>query len=151
MVLRHRRALRRLLWHPGELGLAQAYVAGELDVEGDLADGLSPVLALGAGAGPRPARAPAGRAATGPDAARLALRLGALGPAPARPRRRRHGCGGGCTARRRDRAAIATTTTCPTTFYALLLDATMAYSCGYWTAPPTRPTAWPTPSATSWT
>ena len=28
--------LRRLLWHPGELGAAQAYVTGEIDVEGDL-------------------------------------------------------------------------------------------------------------------
>ena len=25
-------AVRRLLWHPGELGAAQAYVTGELDV-----------------------------------------------------------------------------------------------------------------------
>src|SRR4051794_36683180 len=41
VVLRHRRALRRLLWSPGELGLARAFVAGELDVEGDIADGLS--------------------------------------------------------------------------------------------------------------
>ena len=28
--------LRRLLWHPGELGAAQAYVTGEIEVEGDL-------------------------------------------------------------------------------------------------------------------
>ena len=34
VVLRSRRALRRLLWQPGELGLAQAYVTGELDVDG---------------------------------------------------------------------------------------------------------------------
>src|ERR1700744_5549495 len=39
VVLRSPQALRRLLWHPGELGLAQAYVTGDLDVEGDLADG----------------------------------------------------------------------------------------------------------------
>mgnify|MGYP000561977446 CR=1 FL=1 len=30
------RALRRLLWAPNQLGLARAYVAGELDVEGDV-------------------------------------------------------------------------------------------------------------------
>src|SRR5690242_1398164 len=30
------KALTRLLWAPGELGAAQAYVTGELDVEGDL-------------------------------------------------------------------------------------------------------------------
>ena len=34
--LRSPDALRRLLWHPGELGAAQAYVTGELDVHGDL-------------------------------------------------------------------------------------------------------------------
>ena len=28
VVIRHRRALRRLLWSPGELGLARAFVAG---------------------------------------------------------------------------------------------------------------------------
>ena len=32
-------ALRRLLARPGELGLAQAYVTGEIDVEGDLLEG----------------------------------------------------------------------------------------------------------------
>jgi len=32
-------ALRRLVFHPGELGLAQAYVTREIDVEGDLLDG----------------------------------------------------------------------------------------------------------------
>ena len=39
LVVRSRRALRRLLWAPGELGLARAYVTGDIDVEGDLADG----------------------------------------------------------------------------------------------------------------
>ncbi|WP_051485585.1 class I SAM-dependent methyltransferase [Nocardioides sp. J54] len=34
--LRSPDALRRLLWHPGELGAAQAYVTGELEVRGDL-------------------------------------------------------------------------------------------------------------------
>src|SRR5689334_24723518 len=39
VVVRSPQALRRLLWHPGELGLAQAYVTGDLDVAGDLAEG----------------------------------------------------------------------------------------------------------------
>ncbi|MGO9298535.1 MAG: hypothetical protein ACLP52_32435, partial [Streptosporangiaceae bacterium] len=43
VILRSRRALQRLAWHPGELGLAQAYVTGELDIEGDLTDGLRAV------------------------------------------------------------------------------------------------------------
>jgi cyclopropane-fatty-acyl-phospholipid synthase len=40
VVLNSPRALRRQLWNPGELGLAQAYVTSELDVQGDLAEGL---------------------------------------------------------------------------------------------------------------
>ncbi|MER6919795.1 SAM-dependent methyltransferase, partial [Streptomyces spiralis] len=36
LVVRNRRALRRLLFKPGELGLARAWVAGDLTVEGDL-------------------------------------------------------------------------------------------------------------------
>ncbi|MEU3776472.1 cyclopropane-fatty-acyl-phospholipid synthase family protein [Streptomyces sp. NPDC032472] len=36
LVLAHRRALRRMLWRPGELGLARAWVAGDLTVDGDL-------------------------------------------------------------------------------------------------------------------
>ncbi|WP_255950307.1 SAM-dependent methyltransferase [Streptomyces odontomachi] len=40
LVVRRRRALRRLLWKPGELGLVRAWVAGELDVEGNLYEAL---------------------------------------------------------------------------------------------------------------
>ena len=36
LVVHSPKALRRLLWSPGELGVARAYVAGELDVDGDL-------------------------------------------------------------------------------------------------------------------
>ncbi|WP_251069251.1 hypothetical protein [Streptomyces sp. ISL-96] len=43
VVLRSRPALRRLLWRPDELGLAEAYSAGEIDVTGELAAGLSAV------------------------------------------------------------------------------------------------------------
>jgi cyclopropane-fatty-acyl-phospholipid synthase len=41
--LRSAAALRRMLWHPGELGAAQAYVCGELDVDGDLGSALTHV------------------------------------------------------------------------------------------------------------
>ncbi|UQX01467.1 cyclopropane-fatty-acyl-phospholipid synthase family protein [Streptomyces sp. RerS4] len=46
LVLNHRRALRRILWKPGELGLARAWVAGELTVDGDLFDVLDRVAGL---------------------------------------------------------------------------------------------------------
>ncbi len=41
VVLESPRALRRILWRPGELGAAQAYVTGELDVEGEVTEALS--------------------------------------------------------------------------------------------------------------
>jgi len=44
--IRSRRALRRLLWRPGELGLARAWVAGEIDVEGDLYEALDRLAGL---------------------------------------------------------------------------------------------------------
>jgi len=43
VALRSPRALQRILWRPGELGLARAYVSGDLDIEGDLTDGLRQV------------------------------------------------------------------------------------------------------------
>ena len=49
LVARSPRALQRILWRPGELGLARAYVSGDLDVEGDLTDGLRRVRAAWAG------------------------------------------------------------------------------------------------------
>src|ERR1700677_670059 len=44
VVIRSPQALRRILWRPGELGLARAYISGELDVEGDLTEALRLVL-----------------------------------------------------------------------------------------------------------
>ncbi|MCW2839637.1 MAG: SAM-dependent methyltransferase, partial [Aeromicrobium sp.] len=40
VVIRSRRALQQVIWKPGELGVARAYVQGDLDVEGDLGEGL---------------------------------------------------------------------------------------------------------------
>jgi cyclopropane-fatty-acyl-phospholipid synthase len=126
LVVRDRRALRRLLWSPNELGLAQAYIAGEIDVEGDLD------LAL------RRARA----GATGPVAIRLggrlrALRevasLGALGLRPPAPPARAR-LAGRMHTRGRDRAAISYHYDLSNDFYELLLDPTMTYSCAFWTS-----------------
>ncbi|HEY9558071.1 MAG TPA: hypothetical protein VIR58_15145, partial [Acidimicrobiales bacterium] len=36
LVVRSPDALSRILWAPGELGLGRAFVAGDLDVEGDI-------------------------------------------------------------------------------------------------------------------
>ncbi|MFF7262474.1 class I SAM-dependent methyltransferase [Streptomyces sp. NPDC008159] len=130
VVVRSRRALRRLLWQPGELGLAQAYVTGELDIEGDLAHGLRTVWAAHRELRLRPPRlTPADRA----RAVATAVRLGALGPRPAAPASQAR-LRGGLHSRARDRAAISHHYDLSNDFYALLLDETMAYSCGYWAA-----------------
>ncbi|MEV7691482.1 class I SAM-dependent methyltransferase [Streptomyces bungoensis] len=128
VVLRSRRALRRLLWQPGELGLAQAYVTGELDVEGDLGAGLRTMWAAARERGPRPPRlTPADRA----RALATAVRLGVVGPRPPAPASQAR-LRGGLHSRARDRAAISHHYDLSNEFYALLLDETMAYSCGYW-------------------
>ncbi|MER7468422.1 cyclopropane-fatty-acyl-phospholipid synthase family protein [Streptomyces sp. NPDC097981] len=57
LVLNRRRALRRVLWRPGELGLARAWVAGDLTVEGDLFELLDRVAGLLWEREPAPARA----------------------------------------------------------------------------------------------
>ena len=129
-IIRHRRVLRRVLWNPGELGLARAFVAGELDVEGDLAEGLRRFWRL------RSAR-PRLSAADRTDAVKLALRLGVLGPRPTPPRAEAR-LAGQLHTRKRDKAAIAHHYDLSNDFYQLLLDPHMAYSCGYWTKDPAQ-------------
>ncbi|MEW2373536.1 cyclopropane-fatty-acyl-phospholipid synthase family protein [Streptomyces sp. NPDC006656] len=129
VTLRSPDALRRLLWQPGELGLAEAYVTGDLDVEADLADALSHV---GKTVRDRPATRP-GPAALA-SAAALAVSLGAAGPPPRRPDGRAR-LAGGLHSASRDRAAISHHYDLSNDFYALLLDTSMAYSCAYWTRP----------------
>ncbi len=53
LVVRNRRALRRLLWKPGELGMARAWVSGDLGIEGDLYAALDAMSELVCSARPR--------------------------------------------------------------------------------------------------
>jgi cyclopropane-fatty-acyl-phospholipid synthase len=127
VVLRSRRALRHVLWQPGELGLARAYVTGDLDVTGDLAEGLSRFWRLGARrTRPTPAQ--------WLEIVRLAAAAGAIGPRPAVPAAEAR-LSGRLHSRRRDRSAIAHHYDLSNDFYRLLLDPHMAYSCAYWTDP----------------
>ena len=125
LVARSPRALQRMLWRPGELGLARAYVSGDLDVEGDLTEGLRRVHAAA------PRLGPFGLIKTGPAAVAMAARLGLFAPPPGPPgcelrvRGRRH-------SRARDQAVIAGHYDVPSAFYQLILDPSMAYSCAYW-------------------
>ncbi|MFE9423718.1 class I SAM-dependent methyltransferase [Kitasatospora sp. NPDC006697] len=127
VTLRNRRALRRLLWQPGELGLADAWISGDLDIEGDLAPALSRVRAALAGRGPvRPGLR------EWPALLGTAARLGVLGPRPQPPGGRAR-VRGSLHSRARDRAVISHHYDLSNEFYALLLGEAMAYSCAYWT------------------
>ncbi len=128
--LRSQDALRRMVWHPGELGAAQAYVSGELEVHGDLGEALSHAFAVAeerALGGTRP----------GPGALLGAIRaaadLGVLGRPPAPPASQAR-IRGRLHTTLRDRRAIAHHYDLSNDFYELLLDPAMAYSCGYWTS-----------------
>ncbi|MFL6088721.1 MAG: class I SAM-dependent methyltransferase [Aeromicrobium sp.] len=128
-------AIRRLLWRPGELGAAQAYVTGELDVPED--DGWTLETALTHALGAARART---RPRTSPEnllrGLATAVRLGALGRPPARPLTQAQ-IGGRLHSRGRDRRAISHHYDLSNEFYSLILDDSMAYSCGYHERPDT--------------
>ncbi|MFD5032402.1 class I SAM-dependent methyltransferase [Streptomyces sp. NPDC058220] len=137
LIIRNRRALRRLLWKPGELGLARAWVAGEMDVDGDLYALLDRLAGLiwerGADAkdAVHPVRDPLMRAA-----ARGLIQIAGPWPPPAPPPeeiRRRQGA---LHTKRRDKAAISHHYDVGNDFYELVLGPSMVYSCAYWDSGP---------------
>ncbi|MFJ3589692.1 cyclopropane-fatty-acyl-phospholipid synthase family protein [Streptomyces sp. NBC_01259] len=133
LVFRSRRALRRLLWKPGELGLARAWVAGELDIEGDLYEALDLVAGLiwerGAEAkdSVHPVRDPKVRAA-----AKGLLQLAGLWPPPPPPPEEVRRRTGALHTKRRDKEAISHHYDVGNDFYELVLGPSMVYSCAYW-------------------
>jgi cyclopropane-fatty-acyl-phospholipid synthase len=115
-------ALRRQITAPGELGLARAYVAGEVEVEGDLFAALEALSAR----------------ASRPDATVLAEMARLLGrdvlPVPPPPPEEAH-LEGRRHSRHRDAAAIAHHYDVSNDFYRMLLGPTLTYSCALWTSP----------------
>jgi cyclopropane-fatty-acyl-phospholipid synthase len=85
-IIRSPQAIRRILWHPGELGLARAYISGDLDVEGDLTEGLRLVMTA-IRAKPARASAPAQAAPGAAAVARVSARARAAVPAALVPAR----------------------------------------------------------------
>lgn len=127
LIIRDKRALRRLLWAPTELALAQAYVRGEIDCTGDLRDNLRTIRRAAAENGGDISARQAVRAA-----AALA-RWGVVGRRPDLPSSQAQ-LRGRLHTRRRDADAIAHHYDLSNDFYALILDESMAYSCAYWTS-----------------
>ncbi|MFI8189885.1 class I SAM-dependent methyltransferase [Streptomyces sp. NPDC085946] len=136
LVVRDRRALRRLLWKPGELGLARAWVAGDLDVEGDLYPALELLAGLvwerdeDARTLARALRDPRVRAAV-----RGLVALAGLPLPPAPPREEARRPRRGLHTRRSDRRAVSHHYDVGNDFYELVLGPSMVYSCAYWPAP----------------
>ncbi|MDT0168925.1 class I SAM-dependent methyltransferase [Pseudarthrobacter sp. BRE9] len=133
LEFKSRKALRRILWSPGQLGLSRAYVAGEIDTPDDIFAAFAALSSAGKFAEPGPFR---------PLSAgelwlllRTAVRLGAIGPNPAPPpEEARIARKGRMHTRRRDSAAISHHYDVGNDFYALVLGPTMVYSCAVWPA-----------------
>ena len=122
-------AVRRLMWSPNELGLARAFVAGELEVDGDIFEVVA-ALRAALESGPRPGLRSAG------EVVAAARRLGVLGrPLPPPPEEAR--LHGGRHSMRRDADAIGHHYDVGNDFYALVLGPSMTYSCARFAEPDT--------------
>jgi cyclopropane-fatty-acyl-phospholipid synthase len=119
-------ALRRLVWAPGEIGLARAFVCGDVELEGDVFEVLR-ALQAGSQADLRFLGLNGFRAGL-----RAAHRLGALGrplpppPEEASPRGGRHSV-------RRDSASVRHHYDVGNDFYRLMLGPSLTYSCARFT------------------
>lgn len=127
LVINDQTALRRLLWRPTELGLAQAYIQEEIDVEGDIAIGLEKMWALAESASLK------SNWSSRLSALPAAKRFNALGPRPADPQLEVN-VDGELHSRDRDKNVISFHYDLSNDFYALILDPAMVYSCGYWSS-----------------
>jgi cyclopropane-fatty-acyl-phospholipid synthase len=107
--------------------LAQAYILGEVDVEGDLADGLRRVHRTAADANT------GGTISTVAAALPFALRHRLIGPRPSAAGLE-HAVDGRLHSKQRDRDAVSFHYDLSNEFYQLILDENMVYSCGYWTS-----------------
>ena len=118
-------AVRRILWSPNELGLARAYVAGELEAEGD-------IFALLEAFRDRAPRNLRHGFSAAPLAVTAARRLGLIGSPPAPPPEevRLHGWR---HSRQRDAKAVGHHYDLSNDFYRLVLGPSMTYSCARFT------------------
>ena len=121
-------ALRRIFWSPGELGLARAFVAGDIAVDGDIFT----LLQVLHDASPQELRTV--RLRSVPSMIGVAARLGALGlPLPAPPEECRPA--GRLHSQARDAAVISHHYDVGNDFYRLVLGPTMTYSCARFVGP----------------
>jgi cyclopropane-fatty-acyl-phospholipid synthase len=131
LEFRSRRALRRILWSPGQLGLSRAYVAGDIDAPGNIFDAFTALSSAGKFSEPGPFRPLTPRELA--TLVSAAVRLGAVGPNPSPPpEEAKVTRKGRLHTRGRDAAAISHHYDVGNDFYALVLGASMVYSCAVW-------------------
>lgn len=131
VMFRSRRALRRILWSPGQLGLSRAYVSGDIDAPGDIFETFAALNSIAKFAEGAPARSLTVREVL--KLVRTAVRLGALGPNPAPPPEEANvGRHGRRHSKKRDAAAISHHYDVGNDFYALVLGPSLVYSCAVW-------------------
>lgn len=122
--------LRRQLWGPGELALAQSYVLGELEVSGELYSALRRVWDLVAERQLSAIRVTPTLLARLAGLAQSAGAIGSRLPAPASQAK----LVGRLHSKLRDKRAISHHYDLSNDFYGLFLEERMAYSSGYWGA-----------------
>lgn len=126
VILKNRRALTYAVSRPDQLGLARAYVSGDLVLEGDVERVMS-----------------AGAKMYGFDiewrdkleAFRIAAAVGAIQIPPPKPPESEAAVGGRLHSLLRDREAISHHYDVSNRFYRLVLGPTMVYSCAYFETP----------------
>ena len=117
-----REAITRVLTHPGELGVARAYIAGDLDVEGDL----DPIFAL---------TLPPLRQLLSPSHVRsLLAAVGVTALKPLAPPAIEVRVRGELHSRARDRQAVSHHYDVSNRFYEMVLGPSMVYSCAVFNA-----------------
>lgn len=140
LVVRNRRALRRLLWKPGEVGIARAWVAGDLDIEGDFYAALDLLSGLFWDRGedarslPEALREPGVRAAVRGLVKMAGVPVPPVPPREEVPRWRRQ-----LHTKRTDKRAVSHHYDVGNDFYGLVLGPSMVYSCAYWESPGRTP------------
>jgi cyclopropane-fatty-acyl-phospholipid synthase len=123
LVLQHPGALRRMLLPPSELGLGEAYLRDDFDVEGDIEAAVEVFTDL-----VRRHQAPIERAALIAQLLSLPREASADGADTAWIKVR---IGGSRHSRERDATAVQSHYDVGNAFYRLWLDRNMVYSCGY--------------------
>lgn len=123
MVLRHPRVVRNLFDSPNELTLGEAFVRGDLDVEGDLGEALQFAEML------------MSYKPTLMQKAQLGMLTAAMPGANLFKRNHKDGFKGAVHSRERDRIAISHHYDVSNDFYELWLDHGMVYSAAYFNTP----------------